>query len=110
MDLSQLSFVKCPVCQKYSLNKESYLSLFDEDDNESKEIIEWECPYCFSLISAEELEKNIIKEVNEELDKQNTDFRFGKILKHLIGEISAKDITAKMKLERLSALRLALLH
>lgn len=89
MQLSQLEFIKCPECKNYSLLKESYFELFDREEEESeREILEWECPHCFTIISKEELKRNIIQELEEDFESKSNDFHLGQILKHMSGEIA----------------------
>ncbi|OGZ22951.1 MAG: hypothetical protein A3A08_00795 [Candidatus Nealsonbacteria bacterium RIFCSPLOWO2_01_FULL_41_9] len=73
-----LGFTRCPKCQKFSLNIEP---------SDERQIIEWECPFCFNIISEEEWEKNIVGELDEELERQK-DFHLGQILAYMPGEIT----------------------
>jgi hypothetical protein len=88
MEEFPLGFTKCPKCQKYSINMRPTPTPLDTERVQGIQIIDWECPYCFSVYAQNELEKNIIEELEEELEKNQQGFQLGQLLSHSPGEIS----------------------
>lgn len=89
MDSFLLGFTRCPNCAKYSINN---LPNFGFPDDKT---INWECPYCFLILEGDEWKKNIVQELKDEIEKNQTNTFFGKILMYSKEEISpkkAKDI------------------
>ncbi|MFC1789735.1 hypothetical protein ACFLYY_02025 [Patescibacteria group bacterium] len=98
MKLSSLEFIKCSKCKKDSLFKESYFKLFDGKGKLNGQILEWECPFCSSIIYGEELKNSILQELEEGFETKKDDFRIGQFLKYEEGEISprnAKELAEK---------------
>ncbi|MFH1036624.1 MAG: hypothetical protein V1756_00955 [Patescibacteria group bacterium] len=108
MDQFPLGFTKCPKCQEYSIYMESSLgSPFGPSfqDKSNGRIIEWECPYCFVIISEEELKKNMVRELDEEIEYEKRGFKKGQILEHMPEEISAQE-ARKMATEYMKSLNI----
>jgi len=82
MDQFPLGFTKCPKCQKYSIN---IMPSFGFSKNQ---IISWECPRCFLILEGKNWKKNIIEELNEEIEEGKGNLLFGKILTYFPEEIS----------------------
>jgi hypothetical protein len=87
-----LGFTNCPKCQKLSIN---VMPTFGFNENQ---IADWECPYCFLILEGENWKKNIVKELDDEIQEKQGKLLFGKILTHTSDEVSpqkAKDLATE---------------